>query len=1263
MAFVQHLSVRVPWHDSGWDGSICRDPLGNSSCVLLDKVGKERDDAVEVRFAGRPFADLPLALPACAAERGSFLSGTDHELVTKHPYRSSQALRAVEDTVVDLPAWSVHGIPFFWLNRDNLDQVRAERPVPGYDPNAEETALKALGWASPWVLHGDNQQAVIETFFQDVTDGQSLIFFYLKHAPFEGHPRRMLAGAALVDSVTLPARWRTSGPTPFPNHMWETVVRHTLRSDGTGGILLPLQALARLADTGVDVTRALAAAPETDREFSYATEHVPADMAVAALLEIKRAADAAVALGCSMPQESLNWLDEQLRIAWVRRGPAPGLPGVLSWLGFAHPTSAARILMGSVPVGEDPWPALTRTLDGHASPPEIAKLVTGTRRALWASLDPDQRQALRLLARFDLSPDQVRRVINRKTSIPIEIGELLADPYTLVTCTVDDGDPIAFETVDRGCFPDHQLAERHPLPVSELLDDPEDRRRLEAAMAAVLLRAQDDGHTLLPPEEMNERLGEINAVHPLCPSPALLKALALRPEDLDDYDKDFNWPQLCRTELHDGGAAYKLRSAAKRVQWIRDVVDALLKAPRHAVPSDLSGTLDAVLDAQEQAEESDQAEERRARKEKAAALQEIYSSPLTVLNGPAGTGKTTLIKALVQRPEIAAKGILLLAPTGKARVQLEHKVGHKAQTLAQFLSKSDHYDGDGRYVITHKAAPSAQYGTVVVDEASMLTEDMLAALLDAVIPAQRLVLVGDPRQLPPIGAGRPFVDLELALRESRTGTESRVARGWAELTVLRRQRSRDGDPERDDLALAHWFSGDPQSENADAVWQRLRLGQKMPTLRAVGWNGRPVAQVLDDVLREEFDVKQDDSGLSFGISYGATPRPWKNMVFPDFSNAAENCGTWQVLSPVRGRAHGTVELNRHMKRRYRQVALDSARKPGPQRRVPKPLGPERIVAGDKVVHTVNKRQWSPTAKRQGYVANGELGVVTGPVSSTRPPTWTEVEFSSQAGTRYVYRGGAGAEDGALLELAWALTVHKSQGSEFDTVVVVLPAGTAGLSRELLYTALTRQTERVVLCHEGPLEDLMDLTRATGSNTARRFTDLLGRPDPRRVTTPSGTDGGRVDARLVHVAVSGVMVRSKNEVILAGILEELAPGTWSYEQPLKGGDGRTIRPDFTIAAPSGRPVYWEHLGMLDRPAYAQHWEERRSWYAEQGILPESEGGGPHGVLVWTSDRDHDGGGGVNVPGWRAIAERVIGSPVVVRPPRAPAKKVAAPRRPS
>ncbi|MFJ6298391.1 hypothetical protein ACIQJX_34195 [Streptomyces griseoviridis] len=186
--------------------------------MLLENIGRRRKDEPEVEYAGQAFSALPDSLPACAGERGGFLSSRDHVLRTSHPY--NHALKTLKGASVPLPAWSVHGIPFRWLNRAMLlDGVMEQQPVDGYSSEAEEHAISALGFEPPWVLHGDNQKAVIDTFFQDVVEGKSLVFFYLKHAPFEDHPRRILVGAALIASATPPGRWPAEGPTPFPNHM------------------------------------------------------------------------------------------------------------------------------------------------------------------------------------------------------------------------------------------------------------------------------------------------------------------------------------------------------------------------------------------------------------------------------------------------------------------------------------------------------------------------------------------------------------------------------------------------------------------------------------------------------------------------------------------------------------------------------------------------------------------------------------------------------------------------------------------------------------------------------------------------------------------------------------------------------------------------------------------------------------------------------------------------------------------------------------
>ncbi|MGI1846072.1 AAA family ATPase [Rhodococcus sp. SJ] len=1219
--------------------------------MLLNNIGENRNDGFEESVAGLPLHEVPKKLPPCVEERVTFLSPHTVHIPKKHPYGWTAALEGVAEATLTLPAWSVHATPYYWMARVNTEGLIAEERVDAYSDEAEQQAFEKIGFKSPdrmtWVLHGDNQKALIETFFRHVTPKQSLVFFYLRHSPFEDSGR-LLVGAALVDDVRLPDRWPTTKPTAFPNHMWETTLRHTLRPDGSGGILLPMQDLARLSAQGVDVSAALAPAPERDREFSYVTEHVSPDSAVAALMSLRAAALAAREFGCEVPSRSLDWLDAQMNAAWHRRGVAPGLPAVLHRLGFEHPAYSARLIVAATPEDEDPWTTLCAGLEGKRLPGEVRKLFTDTRRKIWGKTSQLGRDALRMMARFDLTHEQVDAVLDRQTSVILEPDELLENPYYLVTCSLDDDDPVDFDTVDRGCFGSPELLSRHPLPITDELDDPVDVRRVEALLASELAAAASEGDTVVSLPDMLGRVERRALVRPLPLTRQILEGLDLEPEYFDD-DPNESWPVIAGTRLADGSAAYKLRTLLLVRETIREMSQMLQGQPRHAVPNDLESALDTMLGPLEKHDPNDIELERRARREKTAALRELYAGRFTVLNGPAGTGKTTLIKALIHHPTVANRGVLLVAPTGKARVQLAKKADHDAVTVAQFLARTDRYDGNtGRYRVTGDPGDRAKYGTVVVDEASMLTETMLAALMDALVPPGRLILVGDPRQLPPIGEGRPFVDLERAARARHDGRWPAVAPGWAELTVLRRQQGHI----RDDLMLAKWFAGDEIPEGFDDVWERIRRGDEMPSLRAVSWEGRSPEQVIDDVLTEELGVRTDDDGRSFAASYGATVEPHVN-----YFDAAAHIEKWQILSPFRNYTYGTVRLNRHLKETHRGFELRKAQTWGKSRSVPEPLGPERIVLGDKVVNTRNRSRawfWSKAeGESKGYLANGEIGVVIGQIKTKamkKPPWKTQVEYSSQLGRRFTTSMGSSETD-APVELAWALTVHKAQGSEFGLVVVMLPAGARRVSRELLYTALTRQTDRVVLCHEGPIDELLELTRASGSDTGRRMTDLTLPPAPVAVRTSAGPDMSRLDAGLVHVSKTGVLVRSKNELIIAGILEELAPGSWVYEQPLVGGDGRTRVPDFTITTADGRTVYWEHLGMLDNPAYAAAWEKKRAWYAEQGV---TEAGGPLGVLFTTDDRE-----GVDEPRWREQAREIIGK-ARVSSPRA-VKRVAAKKK--
>ena len=115
----------------------------------------------------------------------------------------------------------------------------------------------------------------------------------------------------------------------------------------------------------------------------------------------------------------------------------------------------------------------------------------------------------------------------------------------------------------------------------------------------------------------------------------------------------------------------------------------------------------------------------------------------------------------------------------------------------------------------------------------------------------------------------------------------------------------------------------------------------------------------------------------------------------------------------------------------------------------------------------------------------------------------------------------------------------------------------------------------------------------------------------------------LEDRVVHRTRRGEAVRSKSEVVIANLLYALKVD-YRYEKKFIAPDGSTRLPDFTIDDPaSGRKVFWEHLGMLDRQSYRDKWEEKLAWYREHGVLPAAEGGGPNGTLVTSHDNARGG----------------------------------------
>ncbi len=516
------------------------------------------------------------------------------------------------------------------------------------------------------------------------------------------------------------------------------------------------------------------------------------------------------------------------------------------------------------------------------------------------------------------------------------------------------------------------------------------------------------------------------------------------------------------------------------------------------------------------------------------ALETLFARRLSILTGGAGTGKTSVLKVFLQ--ELArAEGrhpSLLLAPTGKARVRLSTKTGHNAMTIHQFLLKQGWFVASIFALKPESDRSPFQATTVIVDECSMIPTDLFGTLLRALDsgPLRRLILVGDPNQLPPIGPGRSFADIIEWLQKEH-------ANCIAPLSVCMRTDEEEGDPAENSvaLALADGYRASVVSPGDDEILAAVARGESRGDLEVAFWdNHDEMIAELRSRMAANLGIRNDDYE-SFNRSLGIDTKDWVRSE------------AWQILSPTRAQHFGTEDLNRQIQMEYKGGLITTAK-----RKKPRPFGDQEIVWTDKVIQILNRSMGAwPRNTGLDYVANGEIGIVAR-TSLDR----LDVAFSTQLEVTYRYYRSQVDEN---IQLAYALTVHKAQGSDFDVVFLIVPQTASTLSRELIYTGLTRFRRKLVLLIEKDIEPLRRLRSPDCSDTRRRnthmFTLALRSEDVKR-PHPGG---------LIHRTRKGIAVRSKSEVVVANVLEALQI-SYLYEQPLFSlSDPKDFRlPDFTAS---------------------------------------------------------------------------------------------------
>jgi exodeoxyribonuclease V alpha subunit len=1165
-----HLTTRVVWHDRGWDGHVCDEPGKNAYCVVQQHIRDGRDDERETKAAGLPLAKLDGWQPPCSRDPGAF-SRIGYTITHNDPLEFRQLPPVKEE----IPPYSVCPSPYRWMREENFRTICEDEKLDIRESDQQ-------GKESGWVFEPDRQIALLKNFWGKLEKGKSLIFFYCNQGnPLDESLNRILLGVSRISDIgaqlyfgAKPPKYQDSYP------VWSRRITHDFENQG---FRLPYHEYLK---AGHDPKNILCLVPEGAMlNFSYVGEQLGDDLAVGALERLVQSVQTVQEEGkvAGDWDRHLIWLNGLLSEVWQNRGPFPGIGSVLQYLGCESGTAFQRqILVPMLDKGENAWDHVLSILEGRRACDDkrYAKALkqAGER---WSAYQEPRRKLLAQLARFELSPAQVKRVANpdlrAKCGIDGQDGALVANPYLL--CEMDRGDGksdlIALETIDRGMRPEGAAARFIDRTEVCVQDDP---RRVRGVAVAVLKSAAESGDTLLPFAETMNRIEKRFPERRACrPDRDLVSGQASFYQEVLDFRVDGEPPTMALKWLSDLEREVcsrlprrtKSKNAPPKGEWSWEklLIEEFEKKSGSKLPPEV---------------------EARARKEKADALAKLYEGRFSVLCGRAGTGKTSVLRVFLKGLEDleGKRPILLLAPTGKARVRLMDRTKRDdgsvrdAYTIHQFLMRHDWLDPEN---FTLRLSGGEQQGapTVIVDEASMIPMDLLGVLFRALDlnKVSRLILVGDPNQLPPIGPGRPLVDI-IAWLEADDERRKCLAR------LMERARHEDHDSQS--LRLADGYLSDDTSPGDDEMISRVARLEVGGDLEVRYWrDGKKLGEQLAAAMKKHLNLNDGEKPyIAFNASLGLADDTKETKP-----GQAER---WQILSPVRNHEFGTTEINRKIQATYRGGMLNHSK-----RRGVRPFGEQEIVWTDKVMQAVNCRKRSyPKDEGLDYVANGEIGLVVSTAKGKDRPDSLKVQFSTQPLSAYYYQR---PEVDGQLELAYALTVHKAQGSDFDIVFLILPKKASTLSRELLYTGLTRFRQKMVLLLENDTSVLERLRSPETSDTLLRNTNMFV-----LAVRPESTSRYYAE-HLIHRTPSspqypnGILVRSKSEVIVAGVLSKLGM-SYQYEQRLASKDNpKDFRlPDFTVSY-EGDTYYWEHLGMLSVPSYREAWNEKRRWYEANGFI--------------------------------------------------------------
>lgn len=1141
---MKHISLRLAWHDDGWNGHICKNPRANTHCVGQhsypgDLISQSRDLEweEEENVAGCHCSTID-GIPPCAYSINAF-GNASVKGESNPPDFFKDKSTGVQ---FEIPASTACIWPYEQMYSDNIKADKDSYQT--YDYTKRLQAAK--------------------DFFKQVSPNESLIFYYAnKSNPFSEEDDRnfVVTGISKVKKIGEVMYYENVSEANKKKYadgfIWQIPVTSNFPEEG---FAIPYHKYRN----DPEVLERITYIPEISDNFKYGTRHISDDDALIYVERLTEIVDYLIGIDPTENWiERRSWLVSLQNELWKKRGPYPGLNSALEALDMpefmTYYKNSVRINEG-VEAKEIIFKylndkKLTTFIDHSIMPSTIKEY----QKNWYIKLDNQNKRELieNVISRIDLKTNQVKLILDDKreqNNIYSSIEQILENPFILQEEYIGNGvgDIINFEKIDHAVLPSQEIN-------LETLIPKDDHRRLRALIVDYLKNV--DVHSFVDQDTILEKVNQKLNIYPEWKQVQFNKGYI-------DFEKEF-----FEEKLHFRISENITYVYLKEIYEQERVIEKQIRNLVGRLPVDLSRPfndgkwINEILKSDCEIDKKAPEEYRKAVDGQVMVCQQIFRKPICVLSGAAGTGKTTVINAIIKAIKFTSNNTekcLLLAPTGKASDRMKEATGEDAKTIHQFLASRGWLNPNFTFKkIGGKKEDNIT--TYIVDETSMIDLTLMATLFKAINwdYARRIIFVGDPNQLPPIGKGKVFADtIEFIkaiddeayghLRDNMRQMENRIdnkGTGIIDLASI--------------YVLQNGNNFESKSDTEDLLKRINEEGELDKDVKVVIWEN-------DTILEEQLI----------------------NSIVNDIEESAnKNIMDYQVISPYRGELFGTEHLNKILQENLNGLNAKKG-----------PLG--GITYFDKVIQFTNRAgqnsywgyNFDSKKKERVAVYNGEIGQVwTHPFDKKSYHYINNIKrFNVQFNRQSNYSIEFSSENqvNENIELGYAISVHKSQGSEFNYLYLVIPQSKqALLSTELIYTGITRAKTKLRIFVEKDLSILQSLRRPERSKL-KFINSSLFKFEP--LPLEFSNMGAWYEEGKVQATLSEYLVRSKSEVIIANLLVNSELTSFKYETLLYAPDKTFYLPDFTINA-NGKTYYWEHVGMLHLAKYKQRWEEKQKWY--------------------------------------------------------------------